>query len=229
MNSMDFPALKMHISAAKGSDECLLVLHEESSDSSLIAQAPRLPNAQSDAPSLGISKSGEVCSIAHFSHFQETLVVPVFLQVKEDGNYTLLPQLFNLPETRIWLKDKTGKYNQPLVSGTPITIELFRNSETDRFWLEIPVPPQTSKSSLADQSLMLWPHPASDRVFIDKLVNPHNYQVAIRDISGKLLKQESYTSQNGIDVSWLPSGMYLLELNEQDRKSVRFSKLMIAR
>lgn len=228
-NAMTFPALKMHISGAKGSDECLVVLHDESSDSSLIVQAPRLPNAQSDAPALGISKSGEVCSIAHFSHLQETLVVPVFLQVKEDGNYTLLPQLFNLPETRIWLKDKKGQYNQPLVSGTPITIELFSDAETNRFWLEIPVPPQTSRSTLADQSLMLWPHPASDRVFIENLVNPHNYRIAIRDISGKLLKQESYRSQDGIDVSLLPSGMYLLELNELDRNSVRFLKLMIAR
>ena len=140
-----------------------------------------------------------------------------------------LPQLFNLPETRIWLKDKKGQYNQPLVSGTPITIELFSDAETNRFWLEIPVPPQTSRSTAADQSLMLWPHPASDRVFIENLVNPHNYRIAIRDISGKLLKQESYRSQDGIDVSLLPSGMYLLELNELDRNSVRFLKLMIAR
>lgn len=228
-NPITVPALKMKLSGAKGSDECLVLFHDGAGDSSAASQAKRMPNTQSDAPGVGVYKNGEVCSIAPFSYTQENLVLPLFLQVKEDGNYTLLLNLFNQPETGIWLKDKKGQYNQPLFSGFPISLDLLRDSENDRFWLEIPVPPQGVSNFSAEQTLFLWPNPASDRVFMNNLVNSDEYLVTLRNISGKLMEQDLKISQDGMDVSWLPSGMYMLELYGRDRHTVRFLKLVINR
>ena len=64
--------------------------------------------------------------------------------------------------------------------------------------------------SLTTNSVKLYPNPVSDRVFIKSTEQIES--VSIYNINGQLVKQAIETT-NGIDVSVLPSGVYMIQIN----------------
>ncbi|WP_138434475.1 T9SS type A sorting domain-containing protein [Winogradskyella algicola] len=64
--------------------------------------------------------------------------------------------------------------------------------------------------SLNANSVKLYPNPVSDRLFIKSTEQVKN--ISIYNINGQLVKQAIETS-NGIDVSVLPSGLYMIQIN----------------
>ncbi|RBP30946.1 putative secreted protein (Por secretion system target) [Oceanihabitans sediminis] len=64
--------------------------------------------------------------------------------------------------------------------------------------------------SLNTNSVKLYPNPVSDRLFIKSTEQVKN--ISIYNINGQLVKQAIETT-NGIDVSVLPSGLYMIQIN----------------
>ena len=64
--------------------------------------------------------------------------------------------------------------------------------------------------SLTTNSVKLYPNPVSDRLFIKSTEQIES--VSIYNINGQLVKQAIETT-NGIDVSVLPSGVYMIQIN----------------
>ncbi|PQV45485.1 putative secreted protein (Por secretion system target) [Jejuia pallidilutea] len=64
--------------------------------------------------------------------------------------------------------------------------------------------------SLNTNSVKLYPNPVSDRLFIKSKEKVES--ISIYNIKGQLVKQAIETS-NGIDVSVLPSGLYIIQIN----------------
>ncbi len=79
-----------------------------------------------------------------------------------------------------------------------------------------------SLSELAVEKLILKPNPVEDKLFLIGLDDPEQvYYIRIFDQLGRtmyMLPKPNLT--NGIDVSKLPSGNYLLELTDQQTKSI---------
>jgi len=71
-----------------------------------------------------------------------------------------------------------------------------------------------------------YPNPATDIVTIRSLNS--NAQVVIRDINGAILYQEKHSNlQNGqADISFLPSGMYFLKLEDEEKPTNKVIKLI---
>ena len=64
--------------------------------------------------------------------------------------------------------------------------------------------------SFNTNTVKLYPNPVSDRLFIKSTEQVKN--ISIYNINGQLVKQASETT-SGIDVSVLPSGLYMIEIN----------------
>jgi len=76
-------------------------------------------------------------------------------------------------------------------------------------------------------SFSIYPNPTTSKVFID-LPDDANYQVSLRDISGKVIKQVDTNMDERIiemNVGDLPKGMYIIELKNKQVSSVK--KLII--
>lgn len=73
----------------------------------------------------------------------------------------------------------------------------------------------------SQNSIVLYPNPASDRFFINTNSTP---EVTVTDISGKQILKTLYTTA-GINVSALPKGIYIVGIS--DDANVTFKKLVI--
>jgi len=73
-------------------------------------------------------------------------------------------------------------------------------------------------SQVSPVGFLLYPTPASSKLFISGLnENFNRAEVSAHDLSGrKIFSQKISSSQNEIDVSSLPNGVYLLELKNED-------------
>lgn len=70
-------------------------------------------------------------------------------------------------------------------------------------------------------SVKVYPNPASSTVYIE-LENEENAQVRVRDLSGKVVIDETIESvQTSLDVSKLSSGTYLVEVNSASFNTVK--------
>ena len=80
-------------------------------------------------------------------------------------------------------------------------------------------------------NLTLYPNPVIDQLQISyEMVKAGNVQVAIIDIQGKVLHQQTINSQNGtnhaiISVSHLPEGLYVCRLQKGGKlETIKFIK-----
>lgn len=77
------------------------------------------------------------------------------------------------------------------------------------------------------EDLTVYPNPATDNVNVDfTITSEENISVSILDITGKLLKRDSFISSEGsnhfsMNVDDLSKGLYILEINTSKGKSVR--------
>lgn len=67
---------------------------------------------------------------------------------------------------------------------------------------------------LHKKSIYLYPNPANDRVFINSEVD---VAIKIYDISGRIVLDIKNLSNGGIDISSLKSGVYLAEINTENK------------
>lgn len=65
--------------------------------------------------------------------------------------------------------------------------------------------------------IKIYPNPAKDRVYFQSKNELRNLEVRFYDILGKVIKEEKITSfslTNGMDVSNLPRGVYLVKIDD---------------
>jgi hypothetical protein len=93
------------------------------------------------------------------------------------------------------------------------------DGELGVFYIQITAPNNVTDEE--NHALSIYPNPASERLFVEGTVR--NELVEILDLTGRVVVSSNY-NQNGIDVSELPSGSYLVKANSQ-RKSQVFIKL----
>lgn len=79
----------------------------------------------------------------------------------------------------------------------------------------------SDKASLSYTTMKLYPNPANEYIQIANL-SESSVTVSIYNIMGKLLLKKQYSADEMLDVSSLPSGLYIIKINEQ---TLKFSKL----
>ncbi|MEM9051140.1 MAG: S8/S53 family peptidase [Bacteroidota bacterium] len=85
----------------------------------------------------------------------------------------------------------------------------------------------STKNLNADEVFEIYPNPATHRLFIDKKMSTINDWIEIFDVTGKRIKEESANGAERliIDVSDLPSGVYLITMNsERGSATTKFVK-----
>lgn len=83
------------------------------------------------------------------------------------------------------------------------------------------------RNTYLDGQLQIYPNPARKQVSID-IGNLENSQLTIRALNGRILKQLNLNQKiNSIDVSQLPVGLYIIQIENGNSSVVR--KLVIAR
>lgn len=76
-----------------------------------------------------------------------------------------------------------------------------------------------SVSELETEDLIVYPNPATDRIYIQNL-STGNLLISMMDLSGRIVLEE-YTDKGYLDVSSLQSGMYLLSNNSISGRTIR--------
>ncbi len=86
---------------------------------------------------------------------------------------------------------------------------------------------------ISKESLTVFPNPAMDKVSFElNLTKAENIQVSVKDITGREVMRKDFGKINAgnstplsLDVSRLRAGMYIVEMNGEERKAVgRFTK-----
>jgi Secretion system C-terminal sorting domain len=64
-----------------------------------------------------------------------------------------------------------------------------------------------------NEQFYLWPNPSNDRVFIKSNKNEEMIYYSLIDVMGKEIVRNKY-SENGIDISTVPAGIYFINVNQ---------------
>ena len=73
----------------------------------------------------------------------------------------------------------------------------------------------------AAQSLSLYPNPAKQSLFLTNGERYDNTSYEITDVTGRMVLQGSYNASEGIRVSGLAKGLYLLRMEGQYGRFVK--------
>jgi len=97
------------------------------------------------------------------------------------------------------------------------TLKLHAYNNCDDTTVVINMTDWTNTNELYQALIHVYPNPAQDILHIENLDNSNIEQWLIRDLSGKLIKSETYNNSGMLDIGFLQSGMYLLDLKIDGR------------
>lgn len=120
---------------------------------------------------------------------------------------TLMPNLvdqqgirrFDLVDTNLYVFGYGGAYRAPVTT---------------------PILTSQKLPALGPQALTLHPNPARDRVYINGLAADYNPTVLLINATGQVVRNFKYDSNNGIDISDLPVGIYIVKIDRYQGKLV---------
>ncbi|HBK82341.1 MAG TPA: hypothetical protein DDZ41_01895, partial [Flavobacterium sp.] len=82
-----------------------------------------------------------------------------------------------------------------------------------------------NSTSFNNNSILVYPNPATDVISIDGLQDASNVDFIVTDILGKNVSKNSSLNNNQIDVSSLTPGIYFLLLNiDNSQEKIKFIK-----
>ncbi len=86
----------------------------------------------------------------------------------------------------------------------------------------------TSVGQNKNRSLLIYPNPATDRIYISNKDNQSITKIELTDISGKLmfLSETTDATKSFIDVSSLPDGAFLLHIFGKDNEIIKTEKII---
>lgn len=81
------------------------------------------------------------------------------------------------------------------------------------------------RSLLFEKNLVLYPNPASDKIYLD---DTDVYSLEVLSITGQKVMSASVTANSGVSISHLLPGMYMMKIRNQDGE-VHIQKMWIKR
>jgi|GEM_PF-1124575 len=104
----------------------------------------------------------------------------------------------------------------------------------ERMELEIPdvLEPRSRKTDIEERTIRCHPNPASTELNIAvEEIESRSYNYLISDTNGIMIKQGAlYSNENmNLDVSLLPSGLYLLKLSDEQDEEIHLQKVIIVK
>jgi hypothetical protein len=105
-----------------------------------------------------------------------------------------------------------GEYDIVLSGGSDNNYDLILHNGT------LTVTPATAISTIAADGISIYPNPAGDYIYIKNL--PEETAIGIFNIQGKLLKNSIANGSEEVDVSDLPSGVYIIKLSGKEVETI---------
>ena len=129
----------------------------------------------------------------------ETEKSPTLKQTGGWQTWQTQPTSINLPggKVRLRVRAKSGEFNLNWLN-----LSLLTGNKISSFF----------------EKVLLYPNPASDRLFIRFPEEPGTFTLALFDITGNMLySAEDNRSRIAMDTSWLNAGIYVLRINGQQQ------------
>ena len=123
-------------------------------------------------------------------------------------SYTIKPKTTLVPGSQIHNKASiVFDYNTPVVTNTTQNI-IIEN-----------IPNAIGNVDVADNSIMIYPNPAHDVITLASSKEFKHATIILTDISGKVLLHKEYIggAEIHLDLSALPKGVYIMEINDAGR------------
>ena len=126
------------------------------------------------------------------------------------------------PFRYIWSNSDTTKTIKNLSAGKYSVTISDANGCVYSTILTVSAP--SSSSDAWVENILLYPNPTSDKLYITNITEPLRF--SLYDMSGKLMFSKFINYQIEIDLSHLPKGVYLSQL-EDEKGSVKKGKLVV--
>jgi hypothetical protein len=207
----------------KEQDAAGLRLHDENS----IGQFSNAMKLQNASENLSFIANSNLTSIQHALLPTETTNFPIFLNNHQHENYTFRIQMEDLPtSTTAYLKDE---YTDELIelnagiNAIPFQVDaaIQESLSTSRFSIQLELE-TFSDTDFDEVAFEFYPNPTEGLLTVNLgTAQATNTNVRVYDLTGRSLMQTNFTSNESsiqIDISQLDSGIYLVEVEEGNKK-----------
>lgn len=207
----------------KAQDAVGLRLHDESS----IGQYTNALKLTNSSENIGFINNTDITSIQHEVLPTAATNFPLFLNNHEHENYTFRIQLENIPSAMIaYLKDDYTNELIALVQGVnviPFEVNTAVPESLSNFRFSIQFELETfSNEDFEEVAFAFYPNPTNDVLSVNLgSYQATNTKVNIYDLTGRSLIKTNFTTNQSIikvDMSSLNAGLYLVEVQEGNRK-----------
>jgi hypothetical protein len=207
----------------KEQDAAGLRLHDENS----IGQFSNAMKLQNASENLSFIANSNLTSIQHALLPTETTNFPIFLNNHQHENYTFRIQMEDLPtSTTAYLKDE---YTDELIelnagiNAIPFQVDaaIQESLSTSRFSIQLELE-TFSDTDFDEVAFEFYPNPTEGLLTVNLgTAQATNTNVRVYDLTGRSLMQTNFTTNESsiqIDISQLDSGIYLVEVEEGNKK-----------
>jgi len=207
----------------KEQDAAGLRLHDENS----IGQFSNAMKLQNASENLSFIANSNLTSIQHALLPTETTNFPIFLNNHQHENYTFRIQMEDLPtSTTAYLKDEYTDELIELNTGIntiPFQVDaaIQESLSTSRFSIQLELE-TFSDTDFDEVAFEFYPNPTEGLLTVNLgTAQATNTNVRVYDLTGRSLMQSNFTTNESsiqIDISQLDSGIYLVEVEEGNKK-----------
>jgi hypothetical protein len=219
-----FDLIRLQMKGSRGADETTIYFGNQGSEDFEVHTDAWKANFNSlPAPNLYTHASNKALAINGLAELTEEEIIPLSFIAAENGKQVInISHSEGFEGVNIFLEDKKLKVLHDLKGGA-YSFTANQGKEESRFQLRFK--PTAEREKAIEFDFLVYPNPTKDVLKV-QLSKTLTSRMLITDILGRVILETNGTErETKIDVSNLPSGVYVLEVQtEAGSKSLKFVK-----
>ena len=174
---------------------------------------------------MGSLLNGHQYVIQNFAPYTSNKVVDLVLHASGNYTYTLKStEISNFPEDQdLFLRDNLTGQSHNLRSTEPYNFTSVAGSYTDRFQVIFQDPEALSTEEFLNDTTLIYVSQPEEKLYVRQLTEQAK-ELTITNMLGQRIKIlnsiDNQTLENGIDISGISSGVYIVSIKTENNQSI---------